>query len=315
MNRIQNGQIERIIFTALHSNGDFNDGLGSSGGTQAPQIEIQRKSDGNYLDFNDNTFKSSGWTTRQQDMSELDTANSPGAYFYDFDTSGFSDDEYFIRVDTPDAFNSPAEGYLKVGDFIDNIDTTISSRSSHSADDVWTSNASGVGRTLTDFGTLISDVWSYVTRTLTGIGSSGIASESNATSNKNDVITEVDTNETKIDALPDENAIADQVWDEDLSGHTSLGSAGKSLQDTESDISSHRTAVENNIKYILGLVQSNTIIDNQVYDSNDNLTSARIRIFPSNTDVDNETNVLKIYTMTATYDSNGLLNNYEVKEN
>ena len=44
-------------------------------------------------------------------------------------------------------------------------------------------------RTLTSFGTVVVDtasaVWSAVTRTLTGIGSAGIASESNATANRN----------------------------------------------------------------------------------------------------------------------------------
>ena len=44
-----------------------------------------------------------------------------------------------------------------------NLDTTISSRSSHSAADVW-----AVGtRTLTSFGTLVADIWAYSTRTLT----------------------------------------------------------------------------------------------------------------------------------------------------
>lgn len=45
----------------------------------------------------------------------------------------------------------------------DNINATISSRSSHSAADVW-----AVGtRTLTSFGTLVADVWAYATRILT----------------------------------------------------------------------------------------------------------------------------------------------------
>ena len=50
----------------------------------------------------------------------------------------------------------------------DNIDATISSRSSHSAADVW---AAGT-RTLTSFGTLVSDVWASGTRTLTSLGTS-----------------------------------------------------------------------------------------------------------------------------------------------
>lgn len=47
---------------------------------------------------------------------------------------------------------------------VDNINATISSRSSHSAADVWTSGT----RTLTSFGTLITDIWASVSRTITG---------------------------------------------------------------------------------------------------------------------------------------------------
>lgn len=35
---------------------------------------------GAYLDFNDNTFKTSAWTTRQQSMTEVSASNSPGRY-------------------------------------------------------------------------------------------------------------------------------------------------------------------------------------------------------------------------------------------
>ena len=123
--RIQNGQTERLRTTALDSDGDFLTDLGTLSGTLYPTIEIRRKSDGYYLDFNDNTFKVSGWTTRQQDMSELDSVSSPGVYYYDFDTTGFADDEYFLRALNDTAFNFPFEGELKVGDFVDYIDASI----------------------------------------------------------------------------------------------------------------------------------------------------------------------------------------------
>jgi hypothetical protein len=72
-----------------------------------------------------------------------------------------------------------------------NLDTTVSSRSSHSAADVWTSTtrtlssygtlvadtatavwAAGT-RTLTSFGTLVATIWANVTRTLTAIPTGG----------------------------------------------------------------------------------------------------------------------------------------------
>ena len=65
----------------------------------------------------------------------------------------------------------------------------------HDPSDVWAEST----RTLTSFGTLVSDVatavWGAVTRTLSGIGSSGIASESNATSNTSTIVSEIDDNE------------------------------------------------------------------------------------------------------------------------
>ena len=45
------------------------------------------------------------------------------------------------------------------------LDAAVSSRSSHSAADVWSAGT----RTLTSFGTLVADIWSYTTRTLTSL--------------------------------------------------------------------------------------------------------------------------------------------------
>lgn len=229
-NRIQNGQIERISITALDSDSNFLTDLGNLSATFLPTIEIKRESDGKYLDFNDNTFKSSGWSIRQQNMTELDSTNSPGVYYYDFNTTEFTDDNYFIRVLNDTAYNSPFEGELKVGGFIDNIDASIDSRSPKNEYDTALSNIQTevdkiqdiddnidsiittlstlisdiwgyTARTLTEFGTLASDVWAVTVRTLTAIGSSGIASESNATSNTSSIIDEIDDNEGKIDTI------------------------------------------------------------------------------------------------------------------
>ena len=50
---------------------------------------------------------------------------------------------------------------------ISNLDAAVTTRSSHSAADVW-----AVGtRTLTSFGTLVADIWAYTTRTLSSFGS------------------------------------------------------------------------------------------------------------------------------------------------
>lgn len=76
--RIQSSQNEQIRVTALDLNDNFLTGLTDV------LIEIRRESDGYYFDFNDSTFKNSGWTTRQQQMAELDVTYSPGVYYYTF---------------------------------------------------------------------------------------------------------------------------------------------------------------------------------------------------------------------------------------
>ena len=86
-------------------------------------LSIKRESDGYWYDFDDDTFKNSGWTTQQEAMSETDVTRFPGRYHYDFDTSAItnpsSEDIYSMRVvQSPgtDAKNVPQEGELRVRD-------------------------------------------------------------------------------------------------------------------------------------------------------------------------------------------------------
>ena len=159
---VQSNETERVYATALDADGDPVTSLTDV------LIEIRRVSDGQYYDFNDNTFKASGWTTRQQQMSELDVTNSAGVYYYDFNTTGLSADKYFIRVSSATAENMPAEGHLTVGGYVDSIDTTISSRAPENEYD-------------TELATLQSDVtdikaktdtidWSDIGTILTSLG-------------------------------------------------------------------------------------------------------------------------------------------------
>jgi hypothetical protein len=89
-------------------------------------ISIRRTSDDYYYDFDDDTFKNSGWTTRREAMTEVDSVNDPGVYGYDFDTSAITnkttDDTYMIRVDQSpgtDAKNLPQGGEIKEGQWVD----------------------------------------------------------------------------------------------------------------------------------------------------------------------------------------------------
>lgn len=120
--RIQTGATERI--EALILDGSL---VPLTGKTDI-LVSIRRVSDGFFYDFNDDTFKAAGWTTRQQAMTEIDATNAPGEYRYDFDTSAVTnsatDDTYEVRVDQSpgtDAKNVPQVGEIKVGQLVDEI--------------------------------------------------------------------------------------------------------------------------------------------------------------------------------------------------
>lgn len=117
--RIQYGETERIMATILTSAGVPYTGLVDV------LLEIQRRSDGKYFDFADSTFKSSGWTTRQGVMTELNATSSAGAYYYNFNTTGhssaYTEEDYFIRVTSVLGGGVPNEGELHVGGYVNQI--------------------------------------------------------------------------------------------------------------------------------------------------------------------------------------------------
>jgi hypothetical protein len=126
--RIQTGSIERIEALALNAS------LVPLTGLTDLLISIRRISDGYFFDFNDLTFKNAGWTTRRLAMTEISSTNAPGEYYYSFNTGTItnptSNDTYEIRVEQfpgTTAKNMPQVGEIKVGQFVDKIDASISS--------------------------------------------------------------------------------------------------------------------------------------------------------------------------------------------
>lgn len=93
-------------------------------------------------------------------------------------------------------------------------------------------------------------------------------------------------------------------------GHTTLSTTYGLLSDTLEVIND----LEPKIKNILGLSQQNYRISSPIYDANNNLISCTIKIYPTNTDTDNDTNVINTYTLTATYNANSELLTYKVVE-
>lgn len=83
-------------------------------------VSLQRTSDGHFLDFSDDTFKATGWTTRQQQMNEVSAALASGEYYYDLVTGDLVnpavDDTYMVRVEETGgtAVNVPLVGEIKV---------------------------------------------------------------------------------------------------------------------------------------------------------------------------------------------------------
>lgn len=114
--RYANGATIRIHSDAL---------VNASGVPQAGLVDvvvkIQRSSDGFFLDFSDNTFKAGGHVAITAAMTELDGTEAPGFYFYDFDSSGFPDDEYFFQITSATAVNDPLAGTAITGGFVDTI--------------------------------------------------------------------------------------------------------------------------------------------------------------------------------------------------
>lgn len=165
-----------------------------TGGAAATSLKIRRGSDGYFYDWSDGLFKNTGWTTLSTTLAEMDATNLPGYYKKDVTESGWTDGWYqaFARYAGTPKRNGDIEFLLEGGKVIDvhvadnldvavstrasatdytaaraakldNLDATVSSRSTLTASDVW----SYATRTLTSFGTLVSDIWANITRTLT----------------------------------------------------------------------------------------------------------------------------------------------------
>src|SRR3990167_1153318 len=110
---------ERIMATMIDGNGALLTG------STSVILTIQREIDDYYFDFSDGSFKNSGWTSSGQPMTELDATGMAGTYYYDWDTANIgtqgSQRNYLFRAYHATASNSPQEGELKLGGWIDSV--------------------------------------------------------------------------------------------------------------------------------------------------------------------------------------------------
>lgn len=118
--------------------------------------------------------KAGAATAATGNITQIDATNMPGRYYVqltatEVNTLGVVE----FRFKTAACAEVVMRGLVVAIDLmtannmgITNLDVTISSRSSHNAAAVWSSAT----RTLTSFGSLVSDIWSAATRTLTAFG-------------------------------------------------------------------------------------------------------------------------------------------------
>lgn len=172
---------------------DLNLGAGNAGLTLTPAL------------FDSANSAAAGLTT----TTMVEVAASSGSYLW----TGTIPDGHRGYI----SFSSGATFKTKVvlnASEVENPDVKTSTRSSHTAADVW---AAGT-RTLTSFGTLATDVWAVGTRTLTGFGTL-VADVATA------VWSAVSRTLTS-SAAPSAAVIAAAVWDEPRNTHLALGSFG-----------------------------------------------------------------------------------------
>jgi len=123
---IQSGKVEPIQVFAVDNSGSPLTGLGDL------YVKFRRDSDGWFLDWNDLTFKSTGHTTLNQLLTEIDATNVPGVYEVtgglDFSaiTNIVDDDIYLVIPLQSPGTNAvlPGPSELKVGHWADVIDDT-----------------------------------------------------------------------------------------------------------------------------------------------------------------------------------------------
>jgi hypothetical protein len=228
--RIRTGNVEPIEVYITNRRAEPLTGLTSI------YVRIRRVSDGYYLDWNDDTFKNTGWTTLDQITTEVDGTNFPGLYKVTggFDTSAITnpttDDDYqVLTLENPeDEAVIPSPGLIRVGQWVDQIDTIWDKLPTNyiMGSAVQTDKDDEIDAILADTAAMEPLVSANLDATV-----SSRESETDAASRASTNQIEHDTTQAAIAALNDPTAadVADAVWDELLSEHVGADSAGQTL--------------------------------------------------------------------------------------
>lgn len=240
--RIRTGNVEPIEVYITNRRAEPLTGLTSI------YVRIRRISDGYYLDWNDDTFKNTGWTTLDQITTEVDSTNFPGLYKVTggFDTSAITnpvtDDDYqILTLENPvDDAVVPGPGLIRVGQWVDQIDTIWDKLPTNyiMGSSVQTDKDDEIDAILADTSVIQPLVSTNLDTTVSSREAETDASTRAATNQS-----EHDATQAAIAALNDPTAadVADQVWDELLAGHAGAGSAGQALGYVDVAVSTRAT--------------------------------------------------------------------------
>lgn len=195
----------KLTYTITDTSGDHV-------GSQSPTVQIQRASDGYWMDFSDATFKSSGWTAKTAALTE-DSTN--GFYHYTFNppASETGAEEYVLVVDNADATYGDRQA-LTVA--YQNIGTSTLVASDNIGINL--ADVAAPTTTLNLSGTTIST--SQVVASVSG----AVGSVTGAVGSVTAGVTVTTNNDKTGYALT--AAGIDAIWDEVQSGHATAGSFG-----------------------------------------------------------------------------------------
>lgn len=236
--RIRTGNVEPVEVYITNRRSEPLTGLTSI------YVRVRRVSDGYYLDWNDLTFKNTGWTTLNQITTEVDATNFPGLYKVTggLDTSSITnptaDDDYqILTLESPaDEAVVPPPALLRVGQWVDQIDTVWDKLPTNyiMGSGVQTDKDDEIDAILADTAAMEPLVSANVDATI-----SSREAETDAASRAATNQSEHDATQADIAALENLSAAqaADAVWDELLSGHLIAGSAGQALARVDVDVS------------------------------------------------------------------------------
>lgn len=232
----------QVVYNILDDTGTF-----VSGETVA--LKIKKVSNGHWYDFNDSSFKASGWTSKSTNLSE-DATEDYYYYTYDPPASETTAEQYLFMVNNANATYKDHQGelisYQDIGtsDFDYSTEKVTLAAVTHTGAVVPTVTAVTNDVGITQAGA--DKAWGTAARALTdksgfSLSAAGIDS----------IWDELQTDHTsagtfgkyldeEVSSAGGDTAavIADAVWDETLTDHSSAGSTGETMENLDATISS-----------------------------------------------------------------------------